>query len=80
MPPGSSRSSPGSDVSVSKTEPDLLVVSGLQAARIGELAAGAQVVLHELTPIAGSLEDAYLALTEDEVEYHAGALETEAAQ
>jgi ABC-2 type transport system ATP-binding protein len=70
----------GGDVTVTQSDPDLLMVSGLQAARIGELAAGAQVVLHELTPIAGSLEDAYLALTEDEVEYHAGALETEVAR
>jgi ABC-2 type transport system ATP-binding protein len=57
------------------SEPNLLTVSGLQAARIGELAAGSGVVLHELTPITGSLEDAYLALTEDEVEYHAGSLD-----
>ena len=40
---------------------------------IGELAAAAGVVLHELSPVAGSLEDAYLALTQDEVEYQAGA-------
>ena len=32
-------------------------------------------MLHELTPLAGSLEDAYLALTEDDVEYHAGSLD-----
>src|ERR1700761_3464908 len=32
-------------------EPDLLTVGGMQAARIGELAAGSGVVLHELTPI-----------------------------
>jgi len=46
-------------------------VNGHSAAHIGELAAGSKVVLHELTPLAGSLEDAYLALTEDDVEYHA---------
>jgi ABC-2 type transport system ATP-binding protein len=61
-------------------EPDLVTVAGLQAARIGELAAGSGVVLHELTPISGSLEEAYLALTEDEVEYHAGSLESEVAR
>ena len=59
------------DVTVTKTDPDLLVVNGLKAAHIGELAAGYKIVLHELTPLAGSLEDAYLALTEDDVEYHA---------
>jgi ABC-2 type transport system ATP-binding protein len=36
-------------------------------------------VLHELTPLAGSLEDAYLALTEDDVEYHAADLGAAAA-
>ncbi|ARC57690.1 putative ABC transporter ATP-binding protein YxlF [Frondihabitans sp. 762G35] len=56
-------------VTVTGTEADLLEVRGLAAARIGEIAAGAGVVLHELTPLAGSLEDAYMALTQDDVEY-----------
>jgi ABC-2 type transport system ATP-binding protein len=60
------------DVSVTTTEPQLLQVNGLTAPQIGELAARNGVVLHELSPQAGSLEDAYLALTQDEVEYHAG--------
>ena len=58
------------------TEPGLLIVSGLAASRIGEIAAAAGVVLHELTPAAGSLEDAYLSLTHDEVEYRACLLYT----
>jgi ABC-2 type transport system ATP-binding protein len=71
----------GPDVTVTaSTEPELVTVSGMQAARIGELAAGSGVVLHELTPITGSLEEAYLALTEDEVEYHAGSFESEVAR
>jgi ABC-2 type transport system ATP-binding protein len=53
-------------------EGDLLDVSGIPAERIGELAAQERVVLHELSQAAGTLEDAYLALTQDEVEYHAG--------
>ncbi len=57
---------------VTNSEPNKLSVTGLDAAQIGELAAGAGVVLHELSPVAASLEDAYLALTQDEVEYHAG--------
>ena len=60
---------------VSNSEPGLLEVTGLTAPRIGELAAAEHVVLHELSPIVGSLEDAYLALTQDEVEYHAGGTE-----
>ena len=50
-------------------EPGLLEVSGLAAAQVGETALAAGVVLHELTPISASLEEAYLALTQDEVEY-----------
>jgi len=57
---------------VTQSEPDLLEVTGLAAPQIGELAARERVVLHELSPVGGSLEDAYLALTQDEVEYHAG--------
>jgi ABC-2 type transport system ATP-binding protein len=59
-------------VKVTATGTDLLQVSGIPAPRIGELAAQQGIVLHELTPVVGSLEDAYLALTQDEVEYHAG--------
>ena len=60
---------------VSTSDPDTLEVSGLPAPRIGELAAQERVVLHELAVVEGSLEDAYLALTQDEVEYHAGGTE-----
>jgi ABC-2 type transport system ATP-binding protein len=49
-----------------------LIVNGIAAADVGELAAVHGLVLHELTAVAGSLEEAYLALTQDEVEYHAG--------
>ncbi len=54
---------------VAFTEPDLLSVTGIAAPRIAELAAQAGAVIYELTPVAGSLEDAYMALTRDEVEY-----------
>ncbi len=60
------------DISITYREPQLMQVTGLSSAQIGELAARNGVVLHELSPQAGSLEDAYLALTKDEVEYHAG--------
>jgi ABC-2 type transport system ATP-binding protein len=59
-------------VTAADNEPGLLQVNGLAASRIGELAAQERVVLHELSPLAGSLEDAYLSLTGDEVEYVAG--------
>ncbi|MCY7286893.1 MAG: ATP-binding cassette domain-containing protein [Cryobacterium sp.] len=60
----------GGTVTASTTEADLLTVAGLAPARIGEVAAHAGVVLHELTPVSASLEEAYLELTHDEVEYH----------
>ncbi|MBP6685792.1 MAG: ABC transporter ATP-binding protein [Leucobacter sp.] len=46
--------------------------AGLTAAEIGEIAAKNGIVLHELTPVTGSLEDAYIQLTRDELEYAAG--------
>jgi ABC-2 type transport system ATP-binding protein len=46
-----------------------LVVTGLPAARIGELAASQSLVLHELTPQLPSLEEAFMELTADSVEY-----------
>ena len=46
-----------------------LVVTGLDARRIGELAASARVVLHELTPRLPSLEEAFMELTAGSVEY-----------
>jgi ABC-2 type transport system ATP-binding protein len=39
--------------------------------RVAEIAFARRVVLHELTPIQTSLEDAYFALTHDEVEFTA---------
>ena len=46
-----------------------MVVTGLPAPRIGELAAGASLVLHELTPQLPSLEEAFMELTAGSVEY-----------
>jgi ABC-2 type transport system ATP-binding protein len=46
-----------------------IVVTGVPSARIGEIAARASLTLHELTPIRASLEDAFMELTSDSVEY-----------
>jgi ABC-2 type transport system ATP-binding protein len=46
-----------------------LTVGGLLAPRIGELAAREGLVLHELTPQLASLEEAFMELTRDSVEY-----------
>ena len=46
-----------------------MVVTGLPAPRIGELAAHGSLVLHELTPQLPSLEEAFMELTAGSVEY-----------
>jgi len=47
---------------------ELLTVTGMEAARIGEIAAAKAVVLHELTPMA-SLEEAFMELTSGSLEF-----------
>jgi ABC-2 type transport system ATP-binding protein len=59
----------GADVAVTGVEAQLLEITGLTAPQIGEAAARDGVVLHELTPLSASLEEAYLELTQDDVEY-----------
>ncbi|HWO61296.1 MAG TPA: ATP-binding cassette domain-containing protein [Umezawaea sp.] len=46
-----------------------LLVQGLEAAEIADAAARNGIAVHELTPRSASLEDAYLELTEDSVEF-----------
>ena len=60
----------GPDITVTSSEPGLVEISGTTAQAIGETAAAAGLVLHELTPVKGSLEDSYMSLTADSVEYH----------
>ncbi|MFF5205686.1 ABC transporter ATP-binding protein [Streptosporangium sp. NPDC000396] len=53
-------------------EPDGgLAVKGLEVAEIGDLAAGYGLAVHEVTPRSASLEEAYMELTGDSVEYRA---------
>ena len=41
------------------------------AEQIGEAAAGASIVLYELTPLQASLEEAFMDVTRDDVQFHA---------
>lgn len=50
----------------------VLHVNGITCEQVGELAAANGVVLHELSPQTGSLEDAFLRATAGTVEYRAG--------
>jgi ABC-2 type transport system ATP-binding protein len=59
----------GPDVRISSDEPGLLVVEGLTPAAIGDAAASRGIVLHELSPQTASLEQAFMNLTQDDVEF-----------
>jgi ABC-2 type transport system ATP-binding protein len=50
-----------------------LAVTGLDAAQVGDLAASHRIPLHELTPRRASLEEAFMELTREHADYHAGA-------
>jgi ABC-2 type transport system ATP-binding protein len=62
------------DVSVASVEPSVLEITGLSTEQIGEVAAEHRIVLYELTPVQASLEEAFMQLTHDAVEYQAGEL------
>ena len=56
----------------SETNDDGLSVENLSAEQIGQIAFDAGVVLFELTPQRASLEDVFMDLTADAVEYGSG--------
>ncbi len=51
---------------------EAITVTSMEAAQIGEIAAANSIVLHELSPQRASLEEAFIELTHESVEYHAG--------
>lgn len=69
----------GPEVSITAVSPGLLEVHGASTEAVGEVAAAGRFVLHELTPISGSLEEAYMSLTQDSVEYHSAVVPSGAA-
>src|SRR6266542_6537616 len=66
----------GPDVTVTSTAAEELVVTGLDSRRIGTIAAEHEVPLHGLTPQTVSLEEAFMELTRDAVEYHSAHADT----
>jgi ABC-2 type transport system ATP-binding protein len=50
---------------------DVIEITGMDSDAVGTLAAAHGIVLFELTPIRASLEEAFMELTRDSVEYHA---------
>ncbi|GIG63008.1 multidrug ABC transporter ATP-binding protein [Longispora fulva] len=63
----------GPDVTVTGLERGLFEVTGLTVEQIGDRAAASGITLHELTVREPSLEEAFMELTRDAVEYHATA-------
>jgi ABC-2 type transport system ATP-binding protein len=59
--------------SVTPEQDGALVVSGLEAGKIGRIALDAAIPLSELTPRRLSLEEAYMNLTRDSIEFGSGA-------
>jgi ABC-2 type transport system ATP-binding protein len=53
------------------TGPDVIEITGMDSAEVGRLAAAHGIALSELTPIRASLEEAYMELTKDSLEYQA---------
>ena len=60
-------------VTIGSAEPGVLEVAGLTTDAIGERAAAEGLTLHELSTRQASLEDAFMELTRDAVEYEAAA-------
>ncbi|WP_433307485.1 AAA family ATPase [Actinoplanes sp. CA-030573] len=63
----------GAGVTVTSGEPGLLEVTGLSSAQIGDRAAAAHLTLHELSTAETSLEEAFMSMTRDTVEYSGSA-------
>jgi ABC-2 type transport system ATP-binding protein len=62
----------GPDVTISRQSPERFEVIGLASDDIGDIAAREGIPVHELTPQLASLEEAFMELTQDSVEYHGG--------
>jgi ABC-2 type transport system ATP-binding protein len=61
------------EVTVDDNDDGSLRVTGLTAEQVGEIAAAHGFALHELTPQRATLEEAFMDVTRDEVEFHAHA-------
>ena len=53
------------------TDPDVIEIAGMDSAEVGRLAAARGIALSELIPVKASLEEAFMELTRESVEYQA---------
>ena len=65
---------------VASADGDAIVVRGLYAEQVGDLAFDNAVRLHELAPAQASLEEAFMELTSTSVEFRAGVPDPQAGQ
>ena len=63
----------GTDAEITEFDDDGAVVAGPGPRRIAEAALADGLLLYEITPLTETLEDVYMAMTQDEVEYRSGA-------
>jgi ABC-2 type transport system ATP-binding protein len=68
-----SRAASAKGATVSPDDDGSIEVRGMSAEQVGDLAFSEGVRLHELTVVRASLEEAFMELTADSVEYHADA-------
>ena len=61
-------------VTIERPEPEVLEVTGLSAAQIGQIALDTRIVLHGLAPQEASLEEAFMTMTRDAIDFHAGSV------
>jgi ABC-2 type transport system ATP-binding protein len=64
----------GAGATTASADDEAMVVSGMTAAQIGEIAAQHGIPLHELTPHHARLEEAFMRLTKDSAQYVAEAV------
>lgn len=65
------------EVAVTLLDDGAAQIAGLTPEQVGDAALAAGVPLHELVSLTGSLEDAYLQLTADEVEYRSASTDSQ---
>lgn len=65
---------------VERPAPDALQVTGMDSAAIGIVAAREQIPLIELTPQQATLEEAFMEITRDSVEFHGRAGDPDRAE
>jgi len=61
----------GATVAGAGADPDVIEITGMDSAEVGRLAAAHGIALVELTPVRASLEEAFMELTKESVEYQA---------